>query len=439
LEAAFALLARAERYEAARELVQAVSQRLPEDRLVLPLVTRLAALASDFPDQGVRKTAADRTRVLVSKRLEQAPLSELSALTTVIARLAPRDRLLALDGQRFTQQATALALPARRPAKTAPSVPRLTLKEGYHLPSGVAWRTAVAGEHSFYVAGWNGPKLCVLRLNERGDVQTLEPWPNLGNRAQEILLAAPYDASHKLLVHGLTEDAIRGDHAFVERAEFHKDVTGAGAHRQFSAHTVGVHYATHGRLNVLDVIDRSTLQLSRFTQGGAILADSSEIDFAQVTNHILISPLCSAAHGPDIFIGSGPFLLIGQSLSRMRLEEFPHPITSIMTARHDWKPRIAVSMTIGAKLLWHERPNSPSETFAHDLHAPRIAISRQGRVIAAAEQGIEVYSTRDAMYSLKLLARLDTLPAPPLAVIPFHQSDRFAVVLTDGRVRIYSL
>jgi hypothetical protein len=60
-------------------------------------------------------------------------------------------------------------------------------------------------------------------------------------------------------------------------------------------------------------------------------------------------------------------------------------------------------------------------------------------VIAAAEQGIEVYSTRDAMYSLKLLARLDTLPAPPLAVIPFHQSDRFAVVLTDGRVRIYSL
>src|SRR5205823_1797836 len=71
---------------------------------IAPLTDVLAEAATDYPDRAVRELAADQARVWAARRLPEAGDEETRRLLRAIERLAPEDRLLPRDCNRFVQR-----------------------------------------------------------------------------------------------------------------------------------------------------------------------------------------------------------------------------------------------------------------------------------------------------------------------------------------------
>ena len=76
-------------------------------------------------------------------------------------------------------------------------------------------------------------------------------------------------------------------------------------------------------------------------------------------------------------------------------------------------------------------------TFALDLLNPVVGLTRGGWLAAATTEAIEVYGTHDGR--LSFAGEIEGPGQTPVAVLPTTDTDRFALVLSDGGVWTYQV
>lgn len=156
LRESFALLARLGRHEAALARLGMLRARVPPTGKGETLTQVLAHVATTYPEGKVRAAGADVTRVVASVLLPEVGSADRQAIARAVARLAPEDRLLSRDVERF------LAKPRERAPAAAP--PPLTRREAraagdpvvvrqFRLPDGVDWKAVAAEGAGFYALG----------------------------------------------------------------------------------------------------------------------------------------------------------------------------------------------------------------------------------------------------------------------------------------------
>jgi tetratricopeptide (TPR) repeat protein len=172
VSAAFQILARLGRHEAALErLAQFGRESVPNP---MPLLNSLGGIARDYPHEQVRQRAADFSRVLVARQLTRLPSSvDGGRLIEFLVRLAPQDRLLARDGNRFLAERRGTELRAQR--VTPPPLPRNqpVVHRRIELPRQMQWLHLRRERHWFYAVGITPKRLTLVRGGWEGEIQSL--------------------------------------------------------------------------------------------------------------------------------------------------------------------------------------------------------------------------------------------------------------------------
>jgi hypothetical protein len=173
--AAFQLMLRLAKHETALERVARFSREPVPDSFALPLLSVLGHVARDYPHELVRHNAADFSRVLIARQLQRPGLGndESAHLLEHLIRLAPQDRLLSRDANRYLAARRSATLrahrvePPRAPGKT-PVVHRQI-----ELPRQIRWMQLRSESHWFYVLGTTPKRLTLLRGIWEGQFQSL--------------------------------------------------------------------------------------------------------------------------------------------------------------------------------------------------------------------------------------------------------------------------
>ncbi|MGC3961065.1 MAG: hypothetical protein QM813_24985 [Verrucomicrobiota bacterium] len=162
--AAFQLLGRLGQHEQALELVGRFS-RDTTPLLVMPLLQSLNGPAREYPDARVRHRAADLSRVLIGKKLERPQIApeEVGRLLEFLTRLAPEDRLLPRDANRYMNTRRETATRVRRITATPERSADLVVVRRFDLPRQVEWIRLRQEANWFYAVGVSNKRLTLIR------------------------------------------------------------------------------------------------------------------------------------------------------------------------------------------------------------------------------------------------------------------------------------
>jgi tetratricopeptide (TPR) repeat protein len=174
LRETFALLARLGRHAETSNRLGRLRAELPPMEKGPTLANVLSHVATSYPEESVRLLSADATRVIASNVLPGVEGETRRSVARAVARVAPEDRLLARDVERFITQLPRrpVSLPPRRKAMRTANDP-VVLRQ-FRLPDGVMWRAAVAapGTSGFLAIGSVSNGVLLLRGTWEGITQS---------------------------------------------------------------------------------------------------------------------------------------------------------------------------------------------------------------------------------------------------------------------------
>lgn len=195
---AFAKLAQRGEIERALAEVKQLENRAQAHRHIGALAELLTEIATTHPGQDVQELAADRAKVQIARSLEYWPDGrESRELTRLLSKLAPRDRLLVRDIDRFRHPT--------RPTnvkRASRSFFEMMVSKTIHAPE-VEWIAATTGDKAFYLAGRHDSHSYVARVSWNGEIQ----WRDLRRSHAEILeqtpvvILAPNESESSLVAH----------------------------------------------------------------------------------------------------------------------------------------------------------------------------------------------------------------------------------------------
>lgn len=175
ITAAFQILARLGRHEVALEQVAKFGRETPYPSLAQPLIGMLVATAREYPHDLVRHRAADLSRILIAGQLKKTslPIDEMGRLLTHLARLAPDDRLLSRDSNRYLADRRSKELKTRKIAPPPLPGNKPVLHKRFELPRQIHWLQLRKEWHWFYALGVTAKRITVLRGIWEGEYQSL--------------------------------------------------------------------------------------------------------------------------------------------------------------------------------------------------------------------------------------------------------------------------
>ena len=172
--AAFQILARLGQHEVALAYVARFARAPVPRSQVVPLLTALGKPAQDYPHATVRHRAADFSRVLIARQLNQPPISpeERSRLMECLVRLAPQDRMLARDANRHLgeQRETERRLRRVTPPPLNWNKPEVVCR--FELPRQLEWVRLRNESNWFYAIGISEKRLTLARGIWEGEIQS---------------------------------------------------------------------------------------------------------------------------------------------------------------------------------------------------------------------------------------------------------------------------
>ena len=149
LVAWFSLCGRCNEPARAMQRLDALAAEPPAGSPGVTLVQKLATVAVDYPDFSVQHRAGDVVRVLAGARLAATDPMQRQQLVHSVVSLAPADRLLARDGERFLSRQAPRPLPVPIPVKgVSPRLDRF-----FQLPGMRVWKSAVLIPGGFLAHG----------------------------------------------------------------------------------------------------------------------------------------------------------------------------------------------------------------------------------------------------------------------------------------------
>ena len=444
LTAAFSMSRTHGRHDVAMRLVSRVIEKPGDSSDRVWLVEFLAHEARTYPDADVRLRVSDQTRVLVAARLGARPHDdEASKLVTALARLVPEDRLLSRDGHRYldgTRQRARLLSKVVAPARKSdlPASPRVEVR----LPS-IHWSAATVAGETIFVAGYRERELVVMRANWSGtalEAPNRKPWTIATNPDRPIALVAHPLSANELFVHAFPSEPLSHPRSFPSNDEF-PDGTTAMAHAGFTNETCGAVATDRDTVYVVSIDSESqnrVLTASAYLGRSLRTASLGPLTLPNLPADASGStlPLPMAVREADLVVGVGCNLCFLKPGSA-RFEETPDSIERVIAAPPHTRTRLVVAMAKGGFVTWGTSPRAARLPFALEMSGPRVALSRDGTLIAVSEEAVEFYATRNDR--LDFQSRWRDFGVKPVAVVASRRANRFAVLVADGRLLIYDV
>ena len=157
----FSLLANEGRHTEAATRLQELIHSCPSRRhLGPPLIEVLGSISECYPTANVRRGAADLARVETGRRINQLSANEAARVLAVMRSLAPNDRLLLRDTQRFLTSRKKQLLPAPPPRPSGEI--DLKLFNVIALPDDATWLKAESFPGGYYALGITQDETLVL-------------------------------------------------------------------------------------------------------------------------------------------------------------------------------------------------------------------------------------------------------------------------------------
>ncbi|MBI3890569.1 MAG: hypothetical protein HY303_03460, partial [Candidatus Wallbacteria bacterium] len=429
------LLGRLRRHdEALRLLPRLAAEQLPPDRMCL-LAESFSAIARAYPDREVRGRAADLTRVAAGKRLPEALPGETVGLVAAVSRLAPEDRLLARDAQRYiarSQRRLPSAMPLGASARKIVPVAEVRLS-----PAGeVQWQVAATAGDWLYAAGHNKARRIVLaRMGPERALERLRWYKPLWDQELPIL-ATPRHSGHPVLVWlwgGVSPGHLR-DHPVQQFG----DGTPAGSPAWLPGNTVALCYSDADIVWVLKRSRGSAPALASFTSAGELLKTLelgavSESSFGPRGG----AAVPMAAQSRHVFVATTRLLHQVFETGKPRTLELPGAIHGLALSPPNSRLRVAAVLDEGGVLFWPARVGETTVqgVFGERLYRPKAALLGDGSLIALTRKEGRLYDTGSGR--VRLVSSFEGPGDDLLAVQPCRRPEEFVVVTREGLARTY--
>jgi hypothetical protein len=404
----------------------------------------LTEAARTYPNSLVRGTVADTVRVMAAARLKLSPREESQVLLEAVRRLAPEDRLLERDCQRFLGQ------PPRPPAaaRAAPAGKMLQarLVQEIRLPR-AEYVGADATDELYYVAGYSGDRrLHVVRGYWSNPAsQASVDWRAPGGNPPLILVARQSfhtrSAPPHVIVHTVDQKVDRLPEREFPRDEYFGRIDRAGSPLWTTADTAAVADAGNGVTWALQWMQSGPL-LAGYSAENVPLA-SQPVDlplgflpevFAEAPPTI---PVPMQVRESKFYIGLGNRLVIAHRGGPVDVVEMPWAIRGLTCSAPHTRRRLAVTFDSGGRVLWDDASDRHEEPFGMDLGSPVAGFLKLGWLIAASSTGCQIYSTSDRR--VRLSAECEWPESTPISVLDTGTAHVFAVCFADGTMRIYRI
>ncbi|MDX1947748.1 MAG: hypothetical protein SFU86_20290 [Pirellulaceae bacterium] len=427
LDAAFDLLARSGDHERARELVGRLAPGDVPQRGEMSSVA-LANVATNYPDEEVRRQAADASRQHIGTLLPLALADQRGRLLRTLTSLVPADRLLQRDAFRYEAQIgeSERKLRGAAPRGRAEKLRRVAV---FQLPQAL-WKTAISTPEMLLAAGIHRGELTIVRSDWQGDWrQSAAGWCAL--RAEEqrrpILLAARRHRLPGVLVHVTAEIPSRSiDLPPIGQSPF------TIAPGPAAGDLLGLVYDESDSLVTARVLRPGLVSVAIFSVLNDALLGSPAITHAGI-EHNPSEPHPFFCRRSSLYLGVGNTLISHRQTPEATA--LHAPIIALTGSHSAAEPVIVATCEQGVVLVWGESARDEETSFALDLERPVAGLSRGGILAVATRDVVEVARLRD-----KRVLPLGTLPGPgvePIAVLPLPAPAQFAIVSITGQVQVY--
>ena len=417
--------------------------RAPETELlhILEDLEVISQFAGDYPDREVRELAADTTRVLAARRLSSATGDDAARLVATVTRLAPSDRLLHRDGQRYLQRQRAEVRP--------PAVPSILPGEirtlyRFRLPECRTIHAATWITQTLYIVGEDEQqRLRIWRTRWFDEVSTVTELMDSHILAQNfpgdarVIATADSFSDSRVLVHGIR---MRGhDREILAKSLPGTDLFPAidcGPETGVSHRTIGA--SRSSGYTWLANVDMDGEPVLNCYSGGVVL-NSRLIDIPSQANDMraLELPIPMHARGGYVYVGIGDQLQIYGRADAPECHTLGSPAIEITGSLRHTRARIAVACQHGAEMFWAESTGDGTP-FARNLFQPAVGLLTGGLVIAV--DATQILAFNSANRKLPTEAQANHAFGEPVSVMASaHHPQQAAIAFRNGNLAFFQL
>lgn len=404
---------------------------LERDRPLLPFVQALVAVARIYPDPVVRDRAADDARVVIAERLTATAELGVRSLAHQLATLAPHDRLLSRDVDRFVNQTVPTASPKPPPARARPE-PDAPLEE-FHLPTG-NWLAAAPTDDGLVAIAHDDRALLLVRANWQGKLQRISRLPV---RAGEIavMLSKGSDSPHV----GVAPFRIRlhrdpFDATFAASNDFAPSVQLRMPTWLVSKEVLGYCRGKNHANFALAGRDATYLTLAAHIGDPSQLAFTRDVVLSRDGLGAIDAPIPMFARELRVYMAYRNRVLIAGPLREQdQWVPLPHVIRALAPAGPDLF--IATQEEGGVLAGMNGQPSVP---FGHGMARPVANVTDSGVLVAATRNAVLIRQIVSGSLEQRAAQQVSDLGADPIAVLPAG-ARHVAVLSTLGQVRTHRL
>ncbi len=420
LRALFQLLGRHARHEEAIQCVRRLHDDPAELSRGITAALALSDVATSYPQDGVRAVCADTMRILAGRHLQHAEGETRVKLARALVPLAPSDRMLARDVERFLKVPTRrnVAGPIRRNGKNPVVVRRFTLRG--LLP----WQAVVADGDEFYAitspaAGqsrvvrgrWDGVlrefPMPVVGIVPEETAWTLHPQPG-----RSRITAMPG-------IGPVWSIFLRPCDALPVQAQ-------VGIPEWLNMQ--GLRTITHTDKGITWALHDQYLKFYRTDTGDLIETQSLDITIPPDLRVYLV------VRSDIAYMAWGSTLLLFSRMHGTQLNSSPGEVRQLIDTSLPSGAAVIAALQDGALRLG---PDGSQSLFADGLAEPIVASTRGGMLVAAnATEGRIYQADADTCRCVGTFAGIGT---GPLAVSGTDKLNEFATFTSDGTVTVYQI
>jgi tetratricopeptide (TPR) repeat protein len=416
--------------ERARRFLRDAATRAKSSDEVLRFVGCATRVATAYPDAGVRTVGRDVVLTVVAPRLPKAAPRELAGLTAALRGLAPDDRLLSRDCDRYLRDRSTAPPPLERATRDR----QLQLRRVIKLPFGNV-RACVASADSFYAAGWRDQELVLIRGAWQGNVQYPDraPWRfSQATPETPILMAVESLEEEIVCVHPFGQRPADYLYTFPPTDQLRRRVS-AGPFAGISSTTVAMSAATR-----IYAVDRrgAEITVSTYRTPGLALVGTASCQSAELPG--LQFPIPYQEREGVHYLAAGRSIGFIRGDRFMELFECDQDVVRLVASPAHTRPRLLAVMPRGAQLLWGVLRGASTSTLASDMLAPQVLLNRDGWIIAADRRGCQVFGVHRDALQLHVATEWEDR-GEVVAVLPLPIPHVFAACFASGEILQYQI
>lgn len=438
----FVVLGQHARHDMAAQRVQTLRQQAIT-RPQAPVIARvLSGVAARYGDAAVREGAFDATQSVVSRQLPVASPAEATSLLEAIRTLAPQDRLLSRDCDRFVRQQE-ITIPQKSRRQNRDS--KLVLVREFKLARpGTRWNTAAASNEALFVAGFGLESLVVQRI----------PWVSVdfqhvgtawGVSTETRVLLDVLNGSSQILIHAIGVADLPGRTLTIVRADPTKSHVENIGSPVFATQTlVAITRSAGGSATWRVRAIFGMLELSAFSpKGDEIFCTMCPIPFDEASLHDVRVSVSTMGRQARVAVGKIIFRPPMDSVAAANLMADPSQTIETVTqldanilSLHSGLDSLVALTESGGVMIREPIQHNRVQSFAESMLSPVGSFLPVGAFAIADQRECHAYVFDGGV--VKQLGQV-ALPSPAVAVTRTDKISEFAVVCEDATVRIFGI